>query len=345
MLPVLEAVPNFSEGRDPDFLDEVVRVAERMGAEVVDRSMDPDHNRSVVTVLGDPESVVRASLAMAEVAMDRIDLRRHGGTHPRVGALDVLPFVPLVGCTMADAVAAARRAARGLVERGLPVFFYGQASEPPGRGLPELRRGGFEALADGFPPDRPPDLPAGALAPHPTAGVTCVGARPLLLAWNLWVRGVELPRLREVARAMREAHSGLPGVRALAMTLPEQGGLQLSMNLEDVEHGRPMTVFERAEELIREAGGRIQETEVIGMLPETLVLDASASRLRLSGVSAARLLPARIAEHLARRGGDDLAAVTSWVLDQGTSVPASVRKAVDRLHRNATSEPSPGDPA
>jgi len=345
MFPVLEAVPNFSEGRDPDFLSEVVRVAARPGVEVVDASRDEDHNRSVVTLLGAPDEVVAATVAMADVAVQRIDLRRHSGTHPRVGALDVLPFVPLVGCTMSDAVAAARRAGHLLSERGLPVYFYGHASSPPGRSLADIRRGGFEGMARGFSVDEAPDLSAGRTGPHPGAGVACVGARPLLLAWNLWVEGVSLEELKGVARAIREARSGLRGVRALAMSLPRQGGLQLSMNLEDVAGARPMAVFERAEELIGEAGGRILRTEVIGMVPQTLVLEASASRLSLSGVSAGRFLPARIAEHLARRGGRDVATVASWVLGQGASVPGSVREAAARLHVNAISEPSPGDPA
>ncbi len=175
MLPVMEAVPNFSEGHDPDFLDEVVRVASRSGVEVVDASMDPDHNRSVVTVFGAPGEVEAAALAMAEVALRRIDLTAHKGTHPRVGALDVLPFVPLVGCTLEDAVASAHRVAGSLSEMGLPAYLYGAASKPPGRALSELRRGGFESLAAGYPPGREPDHDGGRSTPHPTQVIPAVG--------------------------------------------------------------------------------------------------------------------------------------------------------------------------
>ncbi|MDT8342608.1 MAG: hypothetical protein RQ751_13940, partial [Longimicrobiales bacterium] len=252
MLPVLEAVPNFSEGRDPDFLSEVVRVAARAGAEVLDASQDPDHHRSVVTFVGSPSAVEDAAVAVAEVAVRRIDLRGHRGAHPRVGALDVLPFVPLVGCTMADALDAARGAARRLAGLGLPVYFYGEASSPPGRTLADLRRGGVEALWPHFPVGREPDLTAGRSGAHPTAGAVCVGARDVLLAWNVWVEDVEPAALRALACELRERNGGIEGVRALAVELPRQGGLQLSMNLEGVARRSPMRVFRRVEAWLAE---------------------------------------------------------------------------------------------
>src|SRR5688500_16872848 len=182
MLPVLEAVPNFSEGRDLDWLRELVGVIDAAGVEVLDASADPDHNRSVVTFVGDPGTVEAAAVAAARFALERIDLRRHRGVHPRVGALDVLPFVPLQGLAISDAVKSARRVGAALAELGLPVYFYGEASPPPGRRLAELRRGGFEALTEGFPEGRAPALDAGRSTAHPSAGVACVGARRLLLA-------------------------------------------------------------------------------------------------------------------------------------------------------------------
>jgi glutamate formiminotransferase len=345
MLPVLEAVPNFSEGRDPDFLDEVVRVAARAGAEVVDASMDPDHNRSVVTYLGRPSVVEAASLAVARVAMDRIDLREHRGTHPRVGALDVLPFVPLVGCGMETAVACALRTGAALAGMGLPVTFYGHASTPPGVVLADVRRGGFEALRDGFPPGREPSLRAGRSGPHPTAGMVCVGAREVLLAWNVWVWGVEMPALRELAGRIRERGGGFPGLRALAMELPEQGGYQISMNLENVGSRDPMEIFEAIESGVEAAGGEIQGTEVIGMVPETLVLAASARRLKLLHLSADRILPVRVARHLAARGLDDLRQIVSWLEAAGDAVPDHILEAVRRLSADAGITPTPGETA
>jgi glutamate formiminotransferase len=331
MVPVLEAVPNFSEGRDPSFLREVMDAARRAGVDVLDGSADPDHHRSVVTWVGDPASVEAAALAAADVALARIDLSSHRGVHPRVGALDVLPFVPLLGLTIADAVASAHRVGQRLAERGVPVFFYGHASSPPGRGLAEIRRGGFEALRDGFPSERRPDLAAGRDSAHPTAGVTCVGARPLLLAWNVRVEGIEPATLAALARGLRESAGGFRGLRALGLRLPGSGNLQVSMNLEDVERNRPMPVFEAIETSVAAAGGRIVGTEVVGMMPAALVLDAAARRLELFDADLSRLLPLRLVGHVASRVERDAQAVLSWVEGAGFSVPAEVRAAMERL--------------
>lgn len=344
MLPVLEAVPNFSEGRDPSFLDEVARAAARSGVDVLDRSMDPDHHRAVLTFIGDPASVEAAAVAVAEVALARIDLRNHRGAHPRIGALDVLPFVPLVGCTMQDAVTSARRVGSRLAAMGIPVYFYAHASSPPGRTLPDLRRGGFESLLPEFPMGREPDLNAGRAGPHPTAGITCVGARPLLLAWNLWVQGVTTDVLRALAREVRERGGGFRGLRALALELPRQGGLQLSMNLEDVYLGRPMDIFLAVESRLAELGGRVVRTEVIGMVPETLVLQAAGHRLRLSDASPERLLPVRVAEHLSRFAGADLETLLTWVENQGGAIPHEIQLAARRLTSRLAPRPNPGDP-
>jgi glutamate formiminotransferase len=233
MVKVLEAVPNFSEGRDLAKVRALVDVISRTGIEVLDWSADPDHHRSVITYIGDPGKVEAASLDAARLALERIDLRTHRGVHPRVGALDVLPFVPLKGLEMADAVVSAHRVGGALGRMGIPVFYYAQASNPPGRGLAELRRGGFEAWAGGFPPGRRPDEPPGASTPHPTAGFTCVGAREVLLAWNVFLAGVDLAAAREIARKMREREGGFRGLRALGLHLPHQDRVQISMNLED----------------------------------------------------------------------------------------------------------------
>jgi len=305
---VLEAVPNFSEGRDARVVDAIVEAIAAAGADVLDRTMDPDHHRSVVTLVGPPEVVERATIAGARVAVERIDLRAHRGVHPRVGALDVLPFVPLVGLTMEDAREVAWRVGRALVEEvGVPVYFYGQASDPPGRRLAELRRGGFEALVDAWPDDRRPDLLPPAWphpGAHPTAGVVCVGARPILLAWNVFLEGIALAEARRIAATIRETGGGFPGLRALALELPRRGAIQVSMNLEDPRLSSPMAVFRRIEELAAAAGGRVVETEVIGMLPDELVLEAAAERLGLADPALRRMLSRRLVEHLATHRGD-----------------------------------------
>lgn len=304
---ILEAVPNFSEGRDVATVEAIVGAIMDAGADVLDWSADPDHNRAVVTLVGTPETVERAVVAGAQVAVERIDLRRHQGVHPRIGALDVLPFVPLVGLGMDDARASAHRVGKILArELGVPVFFYAQASEPPGRGLAELRRGGFEAMVDGWPEGRTPDvLPPDWTHPgaHPTAGATCVGARELLLAWNVVLDGVDMADARRIARTIRETGGGFAGLRALAFELASRDAIQISMNLEDVRRVSPLDVFEAIEAMAAEAGGRVVETEVIGMLPDELIFPAAAQRLSLPGAASERLLSRRLVRHLADRGG------------------------------------------
>lgn len=304
---VLEAVPNFSEGRDAAAVHDITDAMRGAGAEVLHCTSDPDHHRSVVTLVGTPEVVEAAAVAAARVAVERIDLRYHGGAHPRIGAVDVLPFVPLVALSLEDAREAARRVGRRLAEEvGVPVYFYGAASEPPGRTLGELRRGGFEELVRQWPADRPPDLlPPGWPHPgaHPRAGITCVGARPLLIAWNVYLAGVSKEAAHDIAARVRAQGGGFRGVRALALMLEERRALQISMNLEDLEAAPPMDVFRRIEELAASAGGRVAETEVVGMLPDELVLTAAAERLRLSDATLQRMLSRRLVDHLAARLG------------------------------------------
>lgn len=302
---VLEAVPNFSEGRDLAVVAAIVQAMRTSGAEVLDWSADPDHNRSVVTVIGAPAQVEEAAVAGAAVAKDRIDLRRHRGVHPRIGAIDVLPFVPLAGLSMAEARQSARRVGQRLAsEIGLPVYFYGHASNPPGRNLAALRRGGFEALVTGWPEGRAPDLlpvewPHAGI--HPTAGACCVGARPVLLAWNVWVSGLSMADARAVARDMREVSGGLTGVRALALELPTRSAMQISMNLEDVERASPADVFRRVRELIEARGGDVVKTEVIGMIPDQLVHSISVEELKLENPTTERMLQRRLAQYLATK--------------------------------------------
>lgn len=303
---ILEAVPNFSEGRDRAVIEEIVGAMSGAGATVLDWSADPDHNRCVATIIGPPDVVEDAAVAAVAVAVRRIDLRTHRGVHPRIGAADVVPFVPLTGLNMGDARASARRVGRRLArEVGVPAFFYAEASSPPGRPLAELRRGGFEALAAGWPPDRVPDeIPDGWLhaGAHPSAGACCVGARPVLLAWNVNVSGLTRPHAARVARAVRERTGGFTGLRALALELPSRGLVQISMNLENVSATSPLAVFARIEELVGALGGEIVETEVIGMLPDELLFSAAADRLKLPAVTSHRMLSRRLLDYLTTQG-------------------------------------------
>ena len=308
MVPVLEAVPDFSEGRDLGWIQELVQVISGEGVEVIDWTADRDHHRSVVTYIGDPESVEAASLAAARFAIEGIDLRTHKGIHPRIGALDVLPFVPLHDLTMKSAAESARRVGGLLAAEGIPVYFYGEAAgggapSRTDRSLASIRRGGFEALRKGFPAGREPDLaaPQWPGRPHPTAGATCVGARRVLLAWNVFVRGMSLDALKEIARGLRETEGGFKHLRALGLELPQAGRLQISMNLEDPEATSPYDVFDAIEALVEAGGGQVIETEVVGMIPDPLVLPAAGDRFRLLHPGESRLLSRRVAEYVSTR--------------------------------------------
>jgi len=299
---LMEAVPNLSEGRDLAVVEAAVEAALEAGAEVLDWSADADHNRSVLTLLGTPDILQVAAVALARTLVDRIDLRKHRGVHPRIGALDVLPFVPLVNASMADARALARRVGEELArDVGLPVFYYAQASTPPGRGLAELRRGGFEALAEGWPDGRRPDvLPPGWAHPgaHPSAGAVCVGARDVLLAWNVLVSGVSLEDARGIARALRASGGGFAGVRALAFRL-ERGAVQISMNIENPAATDPFAVYRAIEAAVAGLGGEMGATEVIGLIPDAALYGAAGARLRMGPVGWKNVLSARV---LARLG-------------------------------------------
>ncbi|MDT8368525.1 MAG: glutamate formimidoyltransferase [Longimicrobiales bacterium] len=343
MIPILEAVPNFSEGRDRTVVDALVDAIEAHDVDVLDVSMDPDHHRSVITFIGMPRAVEEALVAAAEVAIERIDLRRHEGVHPRLGALDVCPVVPLHGLDMSDAVRSAHRVGAGIAELGVPVFWYGAAAREPGSGLAPLRRGGFEAFAGGWPTGRTPDLDAGRSAAHPTAGITCVGARPVLLAWNVWVDEIERETLVDIAREIRERDGGMPGLRALALELPRQGGLQLSMNLEGVQARDPFDVFLRVERRVTANGGRITKTEVIGMIPDTLVFPAATHRLRLSDPDPVRMLSSRVQRYALERMESELQTMVDWILGAGSEVPNDIRDAARLVAGRSTPQSTAED--
>lgn len=299
----MEAVPNLSEGRDLAVVEAAVEAVLEAGAEVLDWSADPDHNRAVLTLLGTPEVLEVAAVALARLAVERIDLRRHRGVHPRIGALDVLPFIPLIHASMEDARALAHRVGDRLArEVGLPAYYYGHASTPAGRGLAELRRGGFEALTADWPAGRrpdvvPPDWPYGGA--HPSAGATCIGARDVLLAWNVIVRDVTHADARSIARAIRASDGGFPGVRAMAVSLERRGEIQVSMNIEDPGRVDPTEVYRAIESAVADAGGAMGETEVIGLIPDAMLYGAASERLRLGrAASPGRVLSARVLEAL-----------------------------------------------
>jgi glutamate formiminotransferase len=277
--PLIECVPNVSEGRDQRVIRQLADAVTHAGAELIDVHSDVDHHRSVFTIMGAPEVVEGAVLALARLAVRLIDLTRHRGAHPRSGAIDVIPFVPLQRATMRDAIAAAHRV--GLVfasECDLPVFFYGEAAaRPDRRELSAMRKGGFEGLAARLrePTWRPDTGPA---TMHPTAGATHVGARRPLVAFNAVLDSSDMATASAIARAIRESSGGLRAVQAMGIFLASRGLVQVSANLLDYRRTAPSTVGRRIDEEARKRGVRVREYELVGcasaetfeMWPDTL---------------------------------------------------------------------------
>ena len=279
-MSVIECVPNFSDGRDPAvgaaIRAELGRVA---GVKLLGWHSDPDHNRSVATFVGEPAAVSEAAFAAIARAAELIDLARHEGVHPRIGATDVCPFVPLAAGEMALCVRTAHalgeRVARAL---DLPVYFYGEAARTTARReLPALRRGGFEALREAVErdPARRPDLGPPRL--HPRAGAVAIGARGFLVAFNVDLESRDLAIARSIARSIREANGGLPGVRALGLELARAGCVQVSINLCAPERTGLEAVFGAVERLARERGVRVRRSELVGLAPR-FALDARIAR-------------------------------------------------------------------
>lgn len=292
--PRLECVPNVSEGRDAGVLRRLAGAVTAAGARLVDVHSDVDHHRSVFTLLDAPDVVARGALALARLAVELIDLRRHAGVHPRLGAVDVIPFVPLAGTSMAEAVTVARRVGRALAEEArVPVFFYEEAAlAPDRRELPRLRAGGLERLAERLADPRwRPD--AGPAAPHPTAGVTIVGARRPLIALNAMLATDDLDGARAVAAAVRErSPGGLPAVRALGLPLPSRRIAQVSMNLLDHRVTPARVVMDRVDVETARRGLRVAAYELVGCAPAD-ALDAEA-RARIPDLRPTQLLDPRL---------------------------------------------------
>lgn len=286
----MECVPNISEGRRRDVIEACVAAASMRGVRVLDVSSDPDHNRTVLTLLGEGGDLVRAVTALAAAAIDRIDVGTHSGVHPFLGALDVAPFVPLEAGQMPAAVDAAKRAADALAALDLPVLLYGEAASDPGRAaLADHRRGGLTRLAERmvsgeWPSDRGPSRL------HPTGGVVCVGARPFLVAFNLLLDTREVAVAKRIAASLRESGGGPPGVRALGLFLESRGQAQVSVNVTDCDRTSLLDVVNRADELAAVGGVRVVETELIGLAPRRVLPAGGAAALRLPGLSKTQIL-------------------------------------------------------
>jgi glutamate formiminotransferase len=305
---LVECVPNVSEGRRPEVVDEIVAAFAGAGPEVLvlDRSSDPDHNRTVVTLMGPGPALVEAALAGARACARLIDLNTHRGVHPRMGALDVLPFVPFGAMTRLrgsddpelDCTDLAELAGRRIAEEaGVPVYLYGAAARHPGwAALPAVRGKGFEALR-AAPGDRPgPDFGGPGL--HPTAGATAVGAREVLIAYNVELSGADLDLARRIAAAVRERDGGLPGVRAMGVPLEHRGLVQVSMNLLDWRATPPAEAYAAVAALAERHGARVEASEIVGLAPAGSLGVADPADLRLRGALDDLLLESRLLQAL-----------------------------------------------
>ena len=292
---VVECVPNFSEGMDSQCVEAIVSAMRGDGVHLLDWSMDADHNRSVVTIAGEPAAVVESAVRGVGKAVELIDLTQQQGVHPRIGAADVIPFVPVSGIKLEQCVLLARQAGLEIWRRyGVPVFFYGAAASRPDRAnLENVRRGQFEGLMDMAvkDPSRRPDLGGPAL--HPTAGACAVGARKFLVAYNLYFDSSDVAMARAIAREIRAASGGLKGLKAMGVLV--NGRAQLSMNVTDFRATSLSKVYNRVSMLAERHKTAIVTGEVIGLIPEAACERDSEWMRQLSGFDPqARILEYRL---------------------------------------------------
>lgn len=277
MQVLIESVPNYSEGRRLEAVDALAAaIAATPGVHLLDRTSDASHNRSVLTLAGEADAVTRALEATVEVAIREIDMERHAGEHPRIGAVDVVPFVPLGETTMDQAIARARTFGRVVAERfGIPVFLYARAAMRPDRvRLADVRRGGYEGLRDEIATSgREPDY--GPAHTHPRAGAMAVGARPFLIAWNINLESADLDLAKRIARRVRESGGGLPAVQANGFMIEELGCAQVSMNLLDFATTPVWRVWEEVRAVAAEDGIGLRESELIGLAPLAAFMDVA----------------------------------------------------------------------
>jgi glutamate formiminotransferase / 5-formyltetrahydrofolate cyclo-ligase len=295
-MPVIECVPNVSEGRDSNRIAAMAdAVSATPGVRLLDRSFDEAHNRAVLTFAGDQAGLLAAVTSLFEAAVASIDLRTHQGVHPRIGAVDVVPFVPVHDATMAECVALARTAGAEIARRfAVPVFLYEEAaSHPARRRLSDIRRGGAEGLgARMAEPGWAPDF--GPATPHPSAGATAIGARRFLIAFNVNLATDRVEAARNIARRVRESSGGLPHVRALGLSLEPRGITQVSMNLTNFEATPIERAFDAVAALAAELDVEILESELVGLIPRAALAGTTPKHLRLKAFTEDRILENRL---------------------------------------------------
>ncbi len=297
-MQLVQCVPNFSEGRRDAVIEKIIEPLDRFDVEVLDISPDPDHNRTDVTFVGEPEAVMEAALAIAMRAVEHIDMTEHEGEHPRMGAIDVVPFVPVRGISMDECVALAKRfAERFADETDVPTFLYEEAATRPDReNLADVRRGEFEGLREeiGSNPDREPDF--GPSNIHETAGATAVGARFFLIAFNVNLGTDDLEVANEIARAVRHSSGGYRHVKAMGFDIADRGIVQVSMNMTDFRKSPLFRVFQSIEAEAARYGVSIIGSEIVGQVPMAVLVDIAEYFLRLEDFDAEQVLESRLLE-------------------------------------------------
>src|SRR3989441_715420 len=327
---LIECVPNFSEGRRIEVIDAIVNaLLSAPHVYLLGREMDADHNRAVITIVGPPEAIGDAVVRAVEVAVEHIDLTKHAGEHPRIGAADVIPFVPIRGVSLAECVEIAKTVGREIANRlKVPVYLYEAAATRPERtNLENIRRGQFEVLRNEIAtnPDRKPDF--GEPRIHPTAGATVVGARKPLIAYNINLNTSDVSIAKEIAKRVRFSSGGLPYVKAMGGLLKDRNQAQVSMNLTDFEQTPVELVFETVRGEADRYGVTIAGSEVVGLIPEKAVEQAVEFYLRLENFKPEMILENRLAD------------VMSEVPAHTGSMASILRPFVDRV---ASAEPAPG---
>lgn len=301
MARLIECIPNVSEGRRDDVVAAIAEAAVKAapGVVLLDRTSDSDHNRSVLTFLGDGEPLVAAMTALVEASLSAIDLRTHRGAHPRLGAVDVIPFVPVRGATSAECVALAKTLGKTLAERfALPVFLYEDAASSPERqNLANVRKGEFEGLARKMQdPAWKPDF--GPSAPHPSGGAVVVGARAPLIAYNINLGTADLAIADRIAKAIRHLSGGYRFVKAMGVKLEARGQVQVSINMTNYEKTPLHRVFETVTSEAGRYGVAVVGSEIVGLVPQAALLEAAGHYLRLEADPGPQVLENKLLERL-----------------------------------------------
>ena len=298
-MQLIECVPNFSEGRRQDVIDEIVNCFKgKRGVYLLDHRADEDHNRLVVSLVGAPAPIQEALLEAAKVALKHIDMNAHQGGHPRIGAVDVVPFTPIKGITMEECIELAHNfGERYYKETGIPVYFYEDAAlRPERKRLEVIRKGQYEVLKDEAKtnPDRKPDVGEACL--HPTAGATVIGARKFLVAFNVNLNTSDVNIAKKIATTVRASSGGFCHVKGIGLALEERGITQVSMNLVDYEKNSLYRVLEMIRMEAKRWGVEVIETEVYGMIPVNAILESAAYSLQIAGFDPEQVLELRLLE-------------------------------------------------